>query len=138
MNPAAPASTGMFVATGPIYSFRCAGQDIETRPAWYASLFDRSPALGREVVEFSRRWRGHDSALALCALMARRPGPDGLDPVAYLRAVGRDVRERPETWARIVAGTPELRRDLVHLSHALRGTVAASAAPGEDPQVLAP
>jgi len=117
--------TGMFLATGPLYALRLTGQDIETRPGWYASLFGQAPELEREVADFSQAWRARNSHVAMAALMARRPSPQHLDPVTFLRVVGRDVREHPDSWAHDIEATPDLARDLARLSHALSRSVAA-------------
>ena len=127
-NPVAARSTAMFVATGPLYALRRAGQDVETRPAWYASLFGRSPELGQEVADFSQAWRARNSHVAMAALMARRPSPLRLDPVTFLRVVGRDLREHPDRWAHDIEASPDLARDLERLSLALSTSIAASAA----------
>lgn len=125
MGAATMQATGMFLATGPLYALRRTGQDIETRPAWYASLFDRSPALGQEVADFSQAWRARNSHVAMAALMARRPSPQRLDPVTFLRLVGRDVREHPDNWAHDIEASPDLGRALARLSRALSQSVAS-------------
>ena len=118
---------GMFVAAGPLYALRRAGQDVERRPAWYAALFDRVPDLGDEVVELSRTWRARSRGIAMASLMAHRRPPQGLDPVAFLRTVGRDLGEHPDHWAHDLEASPELARDLDRLARALRDTVESSA-----------
>lgn len=119
---------GMFVAAGPLYALRRAGQDVERRPAWYAALFDRVPGLGDEVAGLSLTWRARSRGIAMASLMAHRRPPQGLDPVAFLRSVGRDVGEHPDLWAHDLEASPDLARDLARFERALRASVAASAA----------
>ena len=53
-----------------------------------------------------------------------------LDPVTFLRLVGRDVREHPDNWAHDIEASPDLGRDLARLSRALSQSVAALAREG--------
>jgi hypothetical protein len=130
MGTATMQPTSVFLATGPLYAMRRTGQDIETRPAWYASLFDRNPGLEQAVADFSHAWRARSRCVAMAALLARRPSPPRLDPVTFLRLVGRDVREHPDNWAHDIEASPDLGRDLARLSRALSQSVAALAREG--------
>lgn len=124
MDPVTMQAKGMFLATGALYALRRTGQDIETRPAWYASLFGQAPGLEQEIADFSHAWRTRNSHVAMASLMARRPARAGPDPVAFLRVVGRDVREHPESWAHDIEAFPDLGRDLARLARTLAKSVA--------------
>lgn len=125
MTTTVAGTSGVFLATGPLYALRRTGQDIESRPAWYETLFGRAPELGDEVAEFSRTWRARSPSVAMASLMARRAVPQGIDPVAFLRMVGRDVGEHPDHWVRDLEASPDLARDLARLTRTLGRSVAA-------------
>lgn len=107
------------VVANALHRLRRAGDDIAARPHAYARVIASEPRLGELIGDFVRSWRTASGAVAMYALMARRPDPVKFDPLAFVRLVGRDIGANPGVWADLVHTQPRFGDDCARLARSL-------------------